>query len=499
MSTASSRLLRPLITALAAASLLPAGAHAASYEQVTRATGLNGLADPALQNSARAVGDSGRYAGFETFRNYNEGPKGFVRDIQTNTTWQPAGPGTRHIWGFDRAETMVLAERNVNNVLELVVVPLAGGPERVVYRDATPSSDLWGRFLDGAAISGDGSTVVVANFTDIRKITVATGVTKVLEQAKAPDSQWTWQVGTHAISDDGSTVVLNRSSHNGDADAGKVYKNGTVRPFPGRPIISADGSTIAYIAQTAPEQITPTTLVVRKLAQAQGQAFALPIAAGAASWFTIAPHWISADGGRVAVGTSAFSGGADPLPEAQQVTVSTGGWSTFGGRFASSIRGNAGAWPLVGPSGRYALLPVGAQIGLVDLSGGTLAGGGDAWSADVFIETSGYYSCKGSQSTTWPYLWGVKYSVRRRVKLRQPVSWIPLPKSAGVRISIDGLQVAAGTIALGQTLYGGREIISSSTRSDVTVTDGLGRVRSTSLARKIRCGEDGIDTPFQPV
>ncbi len=463
------------LTALTAASAAPA--HAGSLEQITRATGAQGWSPFHVnQVTPLFVSDTGRFAIYRYFP-YEGAPVGgsiLVRNIVSNTTTALGDAKVREFFGVDKAEQNALVERYdpAANKTTLVLVPLAGGPSKVLY--------TWNTSVDlQAAFSGDGKTVAVSSANDdavpgLYTLTVATRAVKQIDSKRVI-------LTPQSISDDGQ-VIAGRFA----ADYKGVYYRGTAKTdTPSPTVVSKNGAVVAttgYVASTG------WKLTTRTLATGATKSFSLPEGV-----YDI--QWISADGRYFA---TPWSRETDPATPTKVLDTATGKWTTLAGPYSEAVNGSvlginadSGAFSLVSRSGRYATAPITLrtpwQLALLDLTGGDLPGDQEPLAATAYVEVSPpLTTCNGEE---------VDSSLN--VYFSQGRSWIGKPKSATIRITADGTQIFNETITTPSTptQFGGdqrtvpfpRNAKSISITAKVIDADNRTVTESTTVAPRDYC------------
>ncbi len=440
------------LTALSAATAAPA--HAGSLEQITRATGAQGWSPFHVnQVTPLFVSDTGRFAIYRYFpyEGATAGGSIVVRNIVSNTTTALGDAKVREFFGVDRAEQNALVERYdaAANKTTLVLVPLAGGPSKVLY--------TWNTAVDlQAAISGDGKTVAVSSANDaavpgLYTVTVASGAVKQIDKQRVILSQ-------QSISDDGQVIAGHSAT-----DYKGVYYRGTAKTdTPRSTAVSKNG---AVVATTDYVEGAGWKLITRTLATAATKSFALPEGV-----YDI--QWISADGRYFA---TPWSRETDPATPTKVLDTVTGKWTTLAGPYSEAVNGSVlginadyGASSLVSRSGRYATVPITLrtpwQLGLIDLTGNDLPGDQEPLAATAYVEVSPpITTCLGEEVDS-----------NLNVYFSQGRSWIGKPKSAAIRITADGTQIFNETITTPSTPaeFGGdqRTVPFPRTATSITIT-----------------------------
>ncbi len=464
--------------AAAAAAISAAPAGAAPYEQVNRATGANG--DAPLQGwsfVATAVGDVGRYAGFERRANVPDAAgafefQGLVRDIQTNTTYNYGG-GVQRIFGIDRAERRALILRTRSGQQQVVAVPIAGGAPLIIA--TFPADGFWPE----AVLSGDGRKVVVSRSGFGTKLFDLTGgVTRLVRQLSTRAFD---RFTARAVDDTASAVV----GYDDEAHETVLLRGGTERVlFGGEQTAAAvdpSGTSVAWAAMTA-GGVNEVTL--RTLASGVERRFRVPNEIGGP-----AVAWVAAGGAKVAVAGSGYFENSG----AQAVTTATGAWAKFGDRFASTLAGGATATP-VSATGRFALPAVstyGGALTLVNLSGQHIVGANEGFAPSAnFVAGTEVALC--TQPATFT------------IGLIQPAVFAPAPKKAVVTAKADGAPFLSGTLTAALPWYAYLFRLPEDPASvltgtypapysvgdiqlTVTLTDGAGRVTTNNWTYSDDC------------
>lgn len=393
-------------------------AQAATYEQVSRASGPAGAAPFAPDGALpRLTGDDGRHAYFTTFSPKDYSPvtpfgKVVGRDALTNvTTPFRGGPdGRTIIRGWDAAEKQILALRfDLSTGYQHVLAPASGGPERVVFSDADFENP-------DVQITGDGKSLVFSSGQNGTRIqNLATGAVRQIDARSL-------SIGRASLSDDGSVIA--GISYDAGQPVGGYFRAGTFTPLPGSAVVSANGRAVAYLAPGE-----PAVLHVRSLPSGAETTSPVPAVAGAEPGI----QWISPDGKRVVVAPR-----YSPAPNgAQAFDVGPGRWNTFGGVYSGSIGGDeftsgGGASSSISRSGRYATVRYQGQVALVDLTGRQLAGGGDPLSASSYFRPTTTRECNWNQDPAWVDTSATVATFER------PAPWVPKPLAATVTVSFDG-------------------------------------------------------------
>lgn len=406
---------------------------AGSYEQVTRATGPVGYSPLANTIFPGTVTDSGRYALYMTgapdqfdATGARQRPQAMVRDIVDNTTTPLGGGNIYSVLGLDQAETKVLALRYVApGSSEVVVVPLVGTAPAIVLATFTSfTGDVWG------AISGDGNSVVYSYISPRGargpfKVDIATGTaTPILpprvDENGDPLQDLEFYLGGRSISDNGAVIAGNY----GGGAGGAYVAGGVPHDVPGAPIVSPDGTTVAWLTSPGGDSFDNTQVAVRKLATGVTQTFALPAALVGGSL-----GWIAGNGGKLVVTKS-------PSP-AQYLTMATGQWAPFGGPYSREIGSDITSRPAaISRNARHALVSYGPslpqvskQLALVDLTGGDLPGAQETLAPSSFVAVKG--------------LWGCQFDGQATISVRfsRPTAWATPMPYALVIVKADGVEV----------------------------------------------------------
>lgn len=402
--------------AVSAALLAPSPLSAAPYEQVDREAGVFGDA-PLFGSLPRgvALGDVGRYAGFERTPYDDDGVEGpssgFVRDIVSNTTIDYGG-GVRRIYGIDRAERRALILRTRGGKFQVVVVPIAGGAPIVVFERGI------NEYEPTAALSGDGRKAVVSDTSGTWLYDLTGGTaTYVLTLSYKKVTLY-----PNGVSDTASVIVA-REYDSGDwyllrSTGTETYPVKIVGASSAR--VDALGTTIAYT--------TGQLLAVQNIKAKTEQR--VPLA-----WNVDGVLWVGERGSKVVIGRSS-SNYASP---AKAYTPATNSWGDYGDRFARWINGDSWNSTPISANGRFALFGGfwgGAPVVLADTTGAHIPGANDGLAASAYIRASHVV-----ERCTDPAEFGVR--------LVSP-NYSPAPVKAVVTVKLDGVVVGSGTITRSQ-------------------------------------------------
>lgn len=446
----SVRLAAP-VALLASALALSGTATAAPYEQVDRAAGAFGDA-PLFGSTPRgvAVGDVGRYAGFEVtprIPRVGDGTRsGFVRDIQTNTTIDYGG-GVRRIYGIDRAEKRALILRTRNGKFQVVAVPIAGGAPIIVSERAISEIE------PEAALSGDGRKVVLSDSSRTGLYDL-TGGTATYTDSLGYDSL---SFSPNSLSDTASVIVARMRNSN---DWVRILTFGGNRfpvAIPGATSarVDAAGTTIAY---TVGQQLA----IQDFRAQTERR---VPLA-----WNVNGVLWVGDRGAKVVVGREGYN-----TAPAKSFTPATNTWSAYGDRFARWIFGDSWEPTPISPNGRFVLFRSGGIV-LADATGAHITGANEGLAASAYIR-GGTTVERCSDPATFA------------VAMVAP-NFAPAPTKAVVTVKLGGTVIGSGTLTQSVPSdypYAGGEgpewlvegEYPSTSTGDVTisatVTDGAGR------------------------
>lgn len=427
---------RPAVALCALALAAPTAAVAAPYEQVSRATGAAGASIMRSTGSPVALGDIGKYAG------YQAGSRSFLRDIRTNVTTDLGWSTEVSVIGFDRSETFALLLRQDSEGARLTALPLPAGSsaERTVY-SAPP------RALDATntRLSSDGSTVVFndAAAKELRSMDVASGAVTTLS---TDYPQYGWSVREFSVSANGRRVLGYDDATASTTIFTRTASGVTAEPTPIGGMLSPDGSAVVRI-----DSLNNAFWVVRDPvgpAPWTTTPFTPPAPSPGAAGLT--PRWLSPTGSVLVIARSAPDAYNAYPPFALNTTTGTTG--PFGGRFRESIAGTPGTsthgygeGTLISPSGRMALLPVSGQIVLADLTGTHIIGANEPLSADV------YFNFWFTQRCTTSWLTGTKFFGTQTLKVRRPASWAPMPTRYDAQMLVDTTLLKSGSPANGDT------------------------------------------------
>jgi hypothetical protein len=472
---------RRALLALGALVTFVPSAHAATFEQISRASGAQGLSSIQAWSIAGFVGDTGFVGGFTRVgltSGFAPDLHAYVRNAVTNQT-KAVGGTAGQIIAVDRTQTTGLFGRVGDGSsaegggLNLSVVPLTGGGSgKVVARlsEFGPQS---------AAFSGDGSTVVVADGGGVRSINVATGASTTLSTTFLELSQY-------SVSDDGTVVAavdrhLDASGTPTGAPTGVLFRSGQRTESAGVPSISPDGSTLVSSVAPATGGGAPT-IVTKTLASGTTKTAAVPAIVGTAPGVI----WVATDGSRVAVGD-----GSDAYPPvynkpAQALTVATGAWATFGGSYATQLKANGslGVNKAISRNGRFAALTFNSQVAIVSLTGSQLvtnATGAKLMSASSYLATGGVAGCGASATFTARFV--------------RPANWVATPRRALITASADGAVVKSATLVAsgtpddqaGDTVDVTFPAGAATASIRISVIDGAGRGATETFTQPLSC------------
>lgn len=398
----------------------PAVSTASPYEQVNRATGAAGGSPLwGVRDQGTAVGDLGRYAGWERWSSGSEVPQGFVRDIVLNRTLDYGG-NVQRVYGFDRFEQRALILRTRAGQRQVVVVPIAGGAPIVIAQ-----FPVGGR-LPEAALSGDGRVAVVSTEGWGTKAFNLTG--GVARLTRTLTTKYFERFPARGISDSGS-VVLGYDPN--ETSSLIVYRNGVEGVLAGRATtgaVSADGSTVAWVATRDDGYYE---LNLRNLAAGTQRSFPLPAndpRGGAEA------GWVANGGAKTVVGYA-----SNGYVEAQEFTPgvgATGTWTRFGApRYSPSVQGELQSTPL-SANRRFAVTgpnQLSRAVALFDTTGAHIIGANEGFSAASYIRAGSFVSTCDQPTEFY-------------VSLGQPTTYAPHPVKAVVTVKVDGQTVASGTL-----------------------------------------------------
>ncbi|MBJ7472608.1 MAG: hypothetical protein JHD16_14975 [Solirubrobacteraceae bacterium] len=443
---------------------LPSAATAAPYEQVSRATGPAGASTQRTAASPVAIGDVGRFAG------YQASSMVYIRDIRTNVTTTLGTVSEVSIAGFDQSERFAVITRRTPTVDRLVALPLpvGSGAERVIYTSP-------GTGISDAHLSIDGSTVVLSDTAaqQLRSIDVASGAVTTLSPSIP---EFGWGLGAFSVSANGRTVLA-VDLKNGDRTVFRRGPSGvTTESVVVGGMLAPDGSATVAVTTfgqgnfavvrdpLGPEPWTSTPFTPPAPSPGPGG---------------LAARWVSTDGKRLVIVRSEPEA-YDGYPSFQ-VDTSTGAVSSFGGRFRSSVAGTPGKYvpgygqgTMLSPSGRMALLPVSGQLVIADLSGAHLIGANEPLSADVFFNF--WVSQRCSTSLFQP----PKFFGTQTLKVRRPADWVAMPLRYDVKMYADNTLLKSGSPVNGETYtvnWAGKPRFH---RAQVSVTLSSGQIVSTT-------------------
>lgn len=462
--------------ALTAAAASPAGA--ASYEQISRASGTAGATTLGFRSVPLFASDTGLTGAFTT----QPDPASFfpplgtgLRNTITNKT-RAVRPEAGQLIGIDRTETIGLFYKIEYPAYETVyrVGSLSGaGTAREVARFAGPADQ------HAVQLAGDGRSVVVANGTDTRRIVLATGASSVLSATSlglAP---------RYGVSDDGAVV----GGAAQDPDTGEVSNlviaSGKARPVAGWPFIAPDGKTASWLGGPTAAQPSPA-LYTLTLATGKTTSVALP--AVVTDQFLI--EWIAPDGSKVAV---ADTGVGEPvrydLP-AQVLDRPSRTWAPFGGPYANWIKSGVSR-TAVSRNGRFAAVAFNGQVALANLAGRPILGnlfGLEAVSASSYLQTQyGFFQGCGD------FAFAAGTFVR-------PAAWLPTPKRAEITFSADGKPIKTVTLTKVESAPGADDgdgaLVSFPPGTQtgtvkLSVVDGAGRTVTETYSRALACPDIG--------
>ncbi len=440
-----------------------APAVAAPYEQINRASGAFG-GSPLFGVTARptALGDVGRYAGWEDVQQNSPGglldTAGYVRDIQSNTTYTYGG-GVRRVFSIDRAERRVLLLRTRSGKQQIVAQPIAGGAPLLVAEFPEAAR------MPAAALSGDGRKVVVSQETVGTRVFDLTGGVVRLQRVVSP--RFLDQLGPRAVSDDASVIT----GFDPNVAEQVLFARGTTRVIDAvRPaVVDPRGTSVAW---TSPRGVT-----VRTLAAGTERSWPLPGGVSAESGY--GALWVADGGVQVVVGAPSY---LDPAPwrSAQVLTTAPGTWAPFAGRFGSSLPADLSPAP-ISASGRLALTTGRRAVVLTNLTNGHLVGANEGLAPAAYVEGGSSVSVCSEPATLF-------------FALQQPLPFVPAPAKAVLTATVGATTVASGTITnalpygsfqlpedpTGWVVTGEYDARGPEIKLTATVTDGAGRVLTES-------------------
>lgn len=409
-----------------AALALPAAASAVPYEQVSRADGAQGSSAIGTMSFPAAVGDVGRYVGYDGAVLARLGNIANVRDVRLDKNVNYGG-GIKRVYGFDRAETRALLGRTRSGRAEVVAVPIAGGTAKVIA--SYPVGNEFNNPFPEARISGNGRKALISDDAGLRLIEIATGTSKTLAPS-IPPYAGRWNLSPTSLSDDGGVVV----GHDIGAGTSTIFNGAQKLVIATGPAILA--SSGRYAAWTDPFDPSVGDVVVRDLKTGTQKRFPLPSTDGGRL-----VRWVSADGTKVVLG----HGDQFTQGESVAVNTTTGVFSPFGGRLGGDF-GGYGQWgdwsisgyhgALIAPGGRFAVVQSGwGQATLVDLTGTHIVGANDAVSPSNYFYPNaiGPNQCDGPTST----IYGV-FSVAE--------DWLPKASKLVVTYKAGGTVIATDTL-----------------------------------------------------
>lgn len=398
-----------------AALALPASAAASPYEQINRDTGAFTSPSPWQPSAGTAVGDVGRYAGFQksTFNGLDYTQTAFVRDIQTNTTIDYGG-GVQRVYGLDRQEQRALILRTRSGQQQVAVVPIAGGTPIIVAQFATTLD------APNAVISGDGRKVVVsqrANGTTVYDLTG--GTARVIR--RFPALGWL-AFPPRAIDDTATTIVAFDENTTGMVILrGASEQDLPVPGYEGGAAVDSTGTALAYSTYNA--------LVLRNFATGSERRWSLPDDG------SLSVLWLGDRGSKIALAPSYLSYGSGAQSFTPAPTGTGGTWARFGDRFAGSLGVGPNTTP-ISANGRFALVggPGIAQpaISLADLTGAHIVGANEGLGASAYLRAGSFVSTCSEPATFSVSMISYPYA--------------PAPAKAVVSVKVSGRVIAGGTI-----------------------------------------------------
>lgn len=455
---------RIALSVLLGSAVLAPMAHAESYEQISRASGTIGFGAinaPAFPGPASDTGLFGIYQQPDVTLGDQNTYRSLGRNVVSNRTSRFA---SGRLFAMDRAETTALTYVLDPPNTRFYVQRLTGGP-------ATEVATLSGG--GSAALSGDGKTVVIADYDGgTSRYDIETGTT-------TPVTSSFLGIDRFSVSDDAKVVAGFALDRNGIKPIGAIRTGGARIEVSGRAYVSPNGKTVFYLEEAAGQ------LVTRDVATGTETRTAIPATLGRLPNIM----WISPDGTQVALSPStdsASTDGAPPTAAAQAFHTDTGRWYRFGGAYAKYLydggSGLGGRFQ-ISRNGRFATLEFNEQVALVTF-GATLTGGGDPLSPAAYFGGSGPLRCSGAG------FFGAY--------LAQPAPWIRKPRTASVRVLADGALVQEGTTTT-SSVPGTAEAVDgpafgaefAPTVENVsvqwTVVDGLGRTYRESYSGPLGC------------
>lgn len=468
----------------AAATTAP-DAAAGSYEQVTRASGAQGSSPFDSWVAQGGASDTGRFALYSSGPVFPPLQTLQVRDIVANTTRSYATNVAR-IFGADRLETKVLILRRVTPTADsdqqlVLVSTLTGGSKVLATFDDMSTVD--------AAISGDGNTIAISEFSYATGDAVAS--TKLVNlrtkaETPVPTGLKAIRFSERSLSDDGKVLAGIV-----DLDRGFYFARGQFVETPENTVVSPNGAIIAYSHATGPGE-PPSEVQTKRLASGQVRAYPYPAGAGRG-----AVAWIAPDGSRIAI-----SGDREANTPARSVNLATGAWSTFGGPYALSLQ-----WPItdsmttpastISRNGKYALIDYAqgngsGQTAIVDLAGGDLPGGQEQLSASSYVRVSPLLAFCGLQAQVY-----MTYG-------KADAPWLPAPRKARLEAFVDGVKVADQTYDSLQPAPDEESVflpvpIAAGAKQltyRATVVDGFGKTLKDTTTSDVNC--IGGITPPEP-
>lgn len=473
---------RHLLLALGIFATSVSSASAASFEQLSRASGRAGQSDALNLSTAGVASDTGLGGTFTTFTanptSYFPIVRSYVRNTFTNQT-RPAFPDGEVV-AVDRAERIALSSSFDQGRPVYRVGPLYGGG---TVREITVAPEAG--YLS-AALTGDGKAVITsAGIGGLQRFDIASGKSTPINAAAVNFGR------SLATSDNGRVIAGTIVDETTYTSTAVVVIDGKLTSIPGAESaqISPDGSTLVYqltTPSTTPGAAASHTLVTRRLATGAERTSPVP-ASIELPGETPRVIWISPDGRQVALGPGSSFSDTPDRPDAKVLDVATGRWSTFGGPYAGEF--GADAKFDISRNGRFATLPFTNQAALVNLSGGGLLGGSDPISAFSYLNTPGFLSTRGAACYFIP--------ARFSDYLAKPADWIPAPRRGSIVVSANGKVIKRATTTAVQPLsYVGTSdpalltvFPDDTTKSSIkaTIVDGQGRTVTETLDQTLNC------------
>ncbi|MDO9353229.1 MAG: hypothetical protein Q7T55_06015, partial [Solirubrobacteraceae bacterium] len=350
-------------------------------EQIDRADGQRGATTLKSLITAEPVfasddGRVGAYSGGPSTINLTFAPVStVVRDAVASRSTD-LGTVAGKLLQVDRSETIGLFRQRIVD-LEANTVVTSYSVARLDGRG--PVRDLGIDYQYATVVlSGNGKYVIASTNDGLRRLNLATGVWTMIATFGA--------IEPRSVSDDGLTIAAVDFNPDTQEIASVVFRGAkptrTVLvagyPYAGNgtgPQLSPDGSTVvSFKPQLLEDQ--PPKVSVQNLATGKVVETGIPYA----NAYDARPVWISPSGDRVAfaLGTQ-YQGFGDPLQPAKVLNVRTGKWSTFGGAFATSIKGSPTTLTMpsaISRNGQYAVVEYNSHAALVSLEGRPLPGSG---------------------------------------------------------------------------------------------------------------------------